>query len=213
MKKTGGIQLNILNIGETILQLRKEKDITQEQLAFMVGISAGAVSKWENGNSMPDISLLAPLARALNTSLDVLLSFHKELSEIEIANINQELTKVFLNEGYAAGEAKCQKYLNEYPNSIHLKVVVAGLIEMYLMMSEDNSEEFIKTKRQESLALFKQVAESKEPKYTSMALFSIAHINMVLENYEESEKALKEIPQTYRSNDFISNSFYEARKD
>ncbi|BCZ46556.1 transcriptional regulator [Clostridium gelidum] len=188
--------MNRLNIGETILQLRKEKNITQEQLAFMVGISAGAVSKWENGNSMPDISLLAPLARALNTSLDVLLSFHQELSEIEVGNINQELTKVFLHEGYVAGEAKCQKYLNEYPNSIHLKVIIAGLLETYLMMSKDNSEEFIKIKRQETLALFKQVAESRDPKYTSTALFFIAHIHMVLENYEESEKALKELPQT-----------------
>ncbi|WP_353846246.1 helix-turn-helix transcriptional regulator [Clostridium sp. ZBS20] len=50
--------------------------------------------KWENGNSMPDISLLGLLARALNTSIDVLLSFHQELSEIEVANIEQELIKI-----------------------------------------------------------------------------------------------------------------------
>jgi len=187
--------LDRLNIGQTILQLRKEKDITQEQLAFIVGISAGAVSKWENGNSMPDISLLAPLARALNTSLDVLLSFQQELSETEVNNIKIELTKLFLHEGYAAGEAQCKKYINEYPNSIYLKVVVAGLLNMYSMMSEDNSEEFIKAKRQEALRLFTQVVESREPKYTPMALFFVAHINMILENYEESEKALKELPQ------------------
>lgn len=88
--KNGGIQLNRLNIGEKILQLRKEKNITQEQLAFMVGVSAGAVSKWENGNSMPDITLIAPLARALNTSLDVLFSFEQEVSETEVTNIKQE---------------------------------------------------------------------------------------------------------------------------
>jgi len=204
--------LNILNIGETILQLRKGEGITQEQLAFMVGISAGAVSKWETGNSMPDISLLAPLARALNTSLDVLLSFSMEPSEIEIANIKQELTKVFLNKGYAAGELKCKKYLNEYPNSIHLKVIVAGLIEMYLMISEDNSEEFINIKRQESLALFKQVADSRDPKYASTVLFSIAHINMMLENYEASEKALKEIPQTIDPMILYTNLFIKQGK-
>ncbi|NFS30018.1 hypothetical protein FDF12_08955 [Clostridium botulinum] len=43
---------------------------------------------------MPDISLLGLLARALNTSIDVLLSFHQELSEIEVANIEQELIKI-----------------------------------------------------------------------------------------------------------------------
>ena len=50
--------MNRLHIGETILHLRKEKNITQEQLAIMVGVSAGAVSKWETGNSTPDISLI-----------------------------------------------------------------------------------------------------------------------------------------------------------
>lgn len=138
--------MNRLNIGETILKLRKERNITQEQLALMVGISAGAVSKWENGNSMPDISLLAPLARALNTSLDTLLSFEQELSEEEVNNIRDQLTKLFLHKGYAAGEEKCKEYLNEYPNSINLKVVVAGLMNMYLMMSVDNTEEFIKAR-------------------------------------------------------------------
>lgn len=43
---------------------------------------------------MPDISLLGLLARALNTSIDVLLSFHQELSEIEVANIEQESIKI-----------------------------------------------------------------------------------------------------------------------
>ena len=61
--------MNSFNIGDKILKLRKENNITQEQLANMVGVTAGAVSKWENGNSTPDITLLAPLARALDTSL------------------------------------------------------------------------------------------------------------------------------------------------
>jgi transcriptional regulator with XRE-family HTH domain len=188
--------MNRLNIGKTILQLRKEKNITQEQLAIMVGVSAGAVSKWETGNSTPDISLLAPLARALNTSLDILLSFQQELLETEVINIKQKLTEVFLHEGYVVGEVRCQEYLNEYPNSIHLKFTVASLLQMYLMMSNERSEELINAKMYHSLALFQQVVESREPKYAPLALFSIANIQMIVENYEESEKALKELPQS-----------------
>lgn len=184
-----------LSIGKTILKLRKEKNITQEQLAIRVGISAGAVSKWENGNSMPDISLLAPLARALNTSIDGLLSFQQELSETEVNNIKDELTKLFLYEDYAAGEEKCKEYLKHYSNSMYLKIVVASISNMYLMMSGDNTEEFIKTKRHEALDLFNEVVESRDPKYTQIALFFIANINIILENYEESEKALKELPR------------------
>jgi transcriptional regulator with XRE-family HTH domain len=187
--------MNKLNIGETILQLRKKKNITQEQLAIMVGVSAGAVSKWETGNSTPDILLLAPLARALNTSLDILLSFQQELSETEVADIKKELTEVFLYKGYAVGEEKCKSYLKEYPNSIYLKFTVAGMIQMYSSMSEDASEELIKIRLQDSLTLYKQVATSRETKYAPIAIYCIASIYMMLENYEESEKALKELPK------------------
>ncbi|MCR1898598.1 helix-turn-helix domain-containing protein [Irregularibacter muris] len=189
--------MNHLYIGDTILRLRKEKDLTQEQLANMVGVSAGAVSKWENGNSTPDIALLSPLARALNTSLDVLLSFHRELSESEVISLKQKLREVFLHEGYVPGESKCKIYLEEYPNSVYLKLVIAGLIQMYAMMSDGTTEEDIKSRMEYSLSLLCQVVESKEPKYVSHALFSIASIQMILENYEESEKALQELSNSF----------------
>lgn len=185
-----------LNIGGTILRLRKEKNITQEQLAAMVGVTSGAVSKWETGNSVPDITLLSPLARALNTSLDTLLSFQQKLSEAETADIKKELTDLFLKSGFAAGEEKCREYLKNYPNSIALKFTVAGLFQMYLMMSEDRSEDFLKKKMSEALDLFYQAAESRELRYAPAALFSIAGIEMMQENYEKSEKALKELPET-----------------
>lgn len=189
--------MNSLNIGETILRLRKEKSITQEQLANMVGVSAGAVSKWENGNSSPDISLLSPLARALNTSLDILLSFKQELSEAEVLSIKEKLLNIFLHEGYTSGELRYKEYLKEYPNSVYLKLVIAGLIKMYGMMSEDISEKSAKSRMEYALSLLYQVVESKEPKYISLALYSIANIEMMLENYEESEKALKELSNSF----------------
>ena len=60
-------------IGDYISLKRKEKDYTQKQLADIVGVSPRAVSNWENGNNMPDISLLVPLSRALNVSLTELM--------------------------------------------------------------------------------------------------------------------------------------------
>jgi len=186
------VNMNRLNIGETILRLRKEKKITQEQLASMIGISAGAVSKWETGNSTPDISLLAPLARALDTSLDILLSFQQELSEVEVINIKKELVDVFLHQGYIKGEQRCKEYEKEYPNNIYLKLIIAQLIQMYSMMSGNVSEECIKSRIEYCLTLLYKVS-----KYISAALFSIANIQMTLENYEESEKALKELSNSF----------------
>ena len=60
-------------MGKRIMQLRKEKGYTQEQLAEMMGVSAQAVSKWENDVSCPDISILPMLAERLGVTTDELL--------------------------------------------------------------------------------------------------------------------------------------------
>lgn len=64
---------NPATIGKRIAMLRKEKGMTQEQLAERVGVSPQAVSKWENDISCPDISLLPQLAEILGTTTDELL--------------------------------------------------------------------------------------------------------------------------------------------
>ena len=61
------------SMGKRIMQLRKEKGYTQEQLAEMMGVSAQAVSKWENDVSCPDISILPMLAEKLGVTTDELL--------------------------------------------------------------------------------------------------------------------------------------------
>jgi len=60
-------------MGKRIMQLRKEKGYTQEQLAELCGVSAQAVSKWENDVSCPDISILPQLAELLGVTTDELL--------------------------------------------------------------------------------------------------------------------------------------------
>lgn len=61
---------DIQNMGERIASLRKEKDLTQEAFAKLIGVSPQAVSKWETGNGYPDISLLPMISMALGISLD-----------------------------------------------------------------------------------------------------------------------------------------------
>ena len=62
-----------MNIGTNILQLRKEKNITQEALAAELGVTAAAVSKWEKGYTLPDILMLCALADYFSVTTDALL--------------------------------------------------------------------------------------------------------------------------------------------
>lgn len=68
-------------ISEVIRRKRKELEMTQEQVAQRLGVSAPAVNKWEKGSSYPDITLLPPLARLLETDVNTLLCFREELSD------------------------------------------------------------------------------------------------------------------------------------
>lgn len=62
-----------MSIGERIKVYRKEKNLTQGQLAELIGVSTQAVSKWETGAGMPDISQIVPLANVLGISTDKIL--------------------------------------------------------------------------------------------------------------------------------------------
>jgi len=61
------------NIGKRIKELRKKNDLTQEKLADYLNVSFQAVSKWEKGVNAPDLALIVPLAKLLNTTTDDLL--------------------------------------------------------------------------------------------------------------------------------------------
>ncbi|MHC5216222.1 helix-turn-helix transcriptional regulator [Enterococcus sp. LJL128] len=82
-----------MKIGELIHIKRKEKNITQKQLADFVGVSKASVSKWETGQSYPDISLLPLLAAYFNITIDELLSFRTQLTSTEINTIYAALQK------------------------------------------------------------------------------------------------------------------------
>ena len=93
--------MNQENIGKFIASLRKEKELTQEQLAEQLGVNSRSVSRWENGNCMPDLSLLEMLAQELGVSVSELLSgmrqsnspFQKEYAYLENYRILMEINR------------------------------------------------------------------------------------------------------------------------
>ena len=81
--------MNQEKIGKFILELRKEKNMTQQELADKIGVTDRAISKWENGRGMPDLSLMKPLCQELEITINELISgerinkkvYHEKLEE------------------------------------------------------------------------------------------------------------------------------------
>ena len=126
-----------LSIGNKIKALRRERGITQEQLAESIGISFQAVSKWENDISLPAITLVPALASYFNISIDELFDFN--LKEI------QEKTEEICREAYKYRKTdpeKSRKILEEglhkYPDN---DILLNNLL--YVMNYSDNPDETI----------------------------------------------------------------------
>ena len=87
-------------IGKFISKCRKEKGLTQEQLAEKIGVTSKSISRWENGNTMPDYSLLKDLCNELDITVNELLSGEKikkndylNKSEENLVNLRKQIDK------------------------------------------------------------------------------------------------------------------------
>ena len=89
------------SIGNRISKYRKEKGMTQEELAAKLGVSSQAVSKWENDASCPDISLLPRLCRILGISTDELLT--GERNEVKMVPAEQRKSPASIFPGSETG--------------------------------------------------------------------------------------------------------------
>lgn len=106
------------NFSEHIKTLRKQQHITQEQLAEAMGVSAGAVYKWEQGISTPDITLIMELASFFGVSVDALVGYVMYSSDRE--RILQKLKQIKLDKSYADCWADIEGWLKRYPNDFEV---------------------------------------------------------------------------------------------
>lgn len=80
-----------MNLGKTILHLRKQKNVTQEDMAAELGVTAAAVSKWEHGSTLPDILMLGALADYFEVTTDELLGRYHHSKHAVILASNPQL--------------------------------------------------------------------------------------------------------------------------
>ena len=83
-----------VKIGKRIAELRRKEGLTQEALGEKLGVSNKTISRWENGNYMPDIEMLPLLAREFKVSIDELLCGEGKTAECVGSNVNAERSAI-----------------------------------------------------------------------------------------------------------------------
>ncbi len=93
--------MNMIKIGRFLQELRKEKELTQEQLAEQLGVARRTVSRWETGNNMPDLDILVELSDLYSVDLREILS-----GERKSETMDQELKETVLQVADYSSEEK-----------------------------------------------------------------------------------------------------------
>lgn len=84
-----------INIGRTIINKRREKGLTQDDLARHIGVSKASVSKWETRQSFPDITFIPLLAAFFNITIDELMGYDPQMNKESIRKLYLSLSADF----------------------------------------------------------------------------------------------------------------------
>lgn len=187
-----------MQIGPVIRKYRKQKDMTQEEMANRLGVTAPAVNKWENGNSYPDITLLAPLARLLDISLDTLLSFREELTAEEIQNIIYTVDSMLREKSFAEAFEWAKEKIQQYPNCESMILEAAVLLNAARIQSADETEnggdEQCDQQQQYELYITQWLTDplkSEHEQIRTMAADSLFNFYLTKKQYDKAEKCLE----------------------
>ena len=101
-------------LAENIRRFRKQRSLTMEQLAEALGVTAGAVYKWEAKLSLPELHMILEMEDFFDTSVDVLLGY--KMKDNRLAATVQQL-KEYRHDKDRAGLSAVEKALKKYPNA------------------------------------------------------------------------------------------------
>ncbi len=203
--------MSTISIGTTIKRLRRERDITQEQLAEYLGITSRAVSQWECGRTAPDISQLPVLANLFEVSADVLLGIDITQKELRISELLKMAEKKQFSGYYAEGSVILREALREFPNS-H-KIMAALMSCLFREADEEENKDQQKQLRQEVISLGEEILSAStddEVRYSAIQLLCYTYSKT-----GEAEKAAafaKKMPERFVSAQALLASIYTGTK-
>ena len=123
-------------LAENIRKFRKERSMTQEQLSEVLGVTAGAVYKWEAKLSIPELELILQMADFFDTSVDVLLGY--EVKDNRLEATVKRLQEYRRNKDWD-GLAEAEKALRKYPHSFRIVNASAALFRAFGLDSGDKA--------------------------------------------------------------------------
>lgn len=203
-----------IKLGVTIAAQRKQKGVTQQALADFLGVSKAAVSKWETGQTYPDISLLPLLAAYFDISIDALLRYDSQLSDQEIRRIYKLLKQAIQEKEGSEVWTMLQNFLHRYyacyPFVLQMGLFILNHYDLFPEVAhQDKATFYMQTARR----LFIHVHHNtKSPELINQARSYEAYTLLILKRPDDVLQMLGEyVPAYFPTETLIAGAFQQKQ--
>lgn len=201
-----------LKIGKIIVACRKEKGVTQEELANHLRVSKPAVSKWESGQSYPDILLLPMIASYFNISVDKLIGYEPQMSKEDVRKLYHRLAENFAKDTFEEVYSECEEYIRNYFSCWQLQFQMGLLLLNHCNLAEspERTQELISRAKE----LFRRVEEaSDEVNLAKQAVQMQALCYICLQSPVEAIDMLENINEPFMQTETLLVKAYQMKGD
>lgn len=199
-----------INFSRNLLYLRKERKITQENIANHLGVTKAAVSKWELNQSYPDITLLPIIAGYFDISIDELIGYEPYMEDEEVKKLYKRLIKEFSTDEFYIVYEKCLKYEKEYYTCYFLQLHI-GLIycnHAYLAGEQEKVMDIYN----HAVEVFERIEKNCGDVYLAKKALSLkSFCNLLLGKCDEIIEDLKVINQVPFAPENILSKAYQIK--
>ncbi len=126
-----------ISIAKVLVKKRKEKGITQDELANYIGVTKASVSKWETKQSYPDVTFLPMLASYFNISIDDLLDYKPQMAKEDIRKLYRKLSSDFTKKPFDSVMEDCRKIIKKYYSCFPLLLQMGILMINHVELLKD----------------------------------------------------------------------------
>lgn len=126
--------MDTVKIGKFLSELRRERELTQEQLAEKLGTSNKTISRWENGNYMPPVEMLMELSKFYDVSINEILS-GKRLDETEAQSAAEENLKSVLTDSSFSLEDRKQYFTKKWKKEHWFSYMIPTAIAIIIILT------------------------------------------------------------------------------
>lgn len=194
-----------INISAVLSVKRKEKGITQEQLAHYMGVSKASVSKWETGQSYPDITFLPQLAAYFDITIDELIDYHPQMTKEDIKILYHRLAEDFAKKDIEEVLVECRELIRKYYSCYPLLLQMGVLFLNHIEFLPEKKEQLLN----DSIDLCRRIREEAEDiSIIEMAVYLQSICLLGLNQPQEVESLLENTRKPFLFEELLLSSAY-----